>query len=62
MQMAASIELFSGVATSRDSNGFTLQFPRGCLTIHQVPGIHYQVRDTIIPFVRSKDSPRAKMI
>ena len=36
---------FSGVAMSRDSNGFSMYLPRGCLIIYT----HYQVRDTTIP-------------
>ena len=40
------IDLDSGVATSKDSDGVTLKLPRGHLTI-------YALRDPIIPLVRS---------
>ena len=40
--------LFSGVATSRESNGCTVQLAGGCLTIYQ-----YTLRDTFIPLVLS---------
>ena len=49
------IDMFSGVTTPRDSNGFTTWLPRGCLTM-------YTLRDTIIPLVRSWGSPRTKII
>ena len=45
------IDLFSGVATSRDSKGYTMQLPRVCLTMYLVHNI--TLGDTIIPLVRS---------
>ena len=45
------LDLFSGVATSRDSTGYPMQLPRGCLTTYQVStSTHYvyQVRTRII--------------
>ena len=53
MKQRQWIDLTYAVANSRDSNGFTIQLPRGCLTV-------YTLRDTIIPLVRSGGSPRKK--
>ena len=47
------IGFFSGVTTSRDSNGHTKHLPRGCLTVYR-----YKPR---VLFVR-RSSPRTKMI
>ena len=48
------IDMLSGVATSKDSNGVTMKLPRGYLTINTIT-----LGDTIIPLVRSKGfSPR----
>ena len=42
------IDLFSGTVTSRDSNGYTMQLPRECLTIYLVNTTWYVIRPFLL--------------